>query len=73
MLSPYEGERIFEAEMVRLHQCDRTLYACTSENAVHAAAPFSFRQWLAERFLPARPSPAVLPAAPSPHLHNHPE
>ncbi|MFO7634058.1 MAG: hypothetical protein R6W76_16045 [Caldilinea sp.] len=29
MMSPYEGERIFEAEMVRLHQCDRSLYACT--------------------------------------------
>ena len=30
MMSPYEGERIFEAEMVRLHQCDRRLYRCYS-------------------------------------------
>lgn len=71
MMSPYEGERIFEAEMVRLHQCDRTLYACTPEKA--AAAPFSFRQWLAERLLPARASSAITPPEPAPHLHNQPE
>ena len=37
MMSPYEGERIFEAEMVRLHQCDRTLYSCTPQRSAGIA------------------------------------
>lgn len=46
MMSPYEGERIFEAEMVRLHQCDRHLYACSSSARQANAPRLSWRQWL---------------------------
>ncbi|HHW88562.1 MAG TPA: hypothetical protein GX400_20435 [Chloroflexi bacterium] len=50
MLSPYEGERIFEAEMVRLHQCDRTLYTCaTQPTAQPATRQRSLWQWLTRR------------------------
>ena len=48
MMSPYEGERIFEAEMVRLHQCDRNFYACTQQDTPEAGAQRSLRQWLAQ-------------------------
>lgn len=47
MMTPYEGERIFEAEMVRLHQCDRSLYACTTpRKGQSATGQRSFWQWL---------------------------
>lgn len=50
MMSPYEGERIFEAEMVRLHQCDRTLYACGTQPSVQpATGQRSLWQWLTRR------------------------
>lgn len=62
MMSPYEGERIFEAEMVRLHQCDRTLYACKSRAAVHAPDHITFWQWLKHSFA-TRPA-AVDPLTP---------
>ena len=62
MMSPYEGERIFEAEMVRLHQCDRTLYSCAPTTARDAMAPrLSWRQWLAA-VLNAKPTPTAAPA-----------
>lgn len=61
MMSPYEGERIFEAEMVRLHQCDRTLYACTPRPATQASEPRSFWRWVARGFA-AQPAPARPPA-----------
>lgn len=56
MMSPYEGERIFEAEMVRLHQCDRTLYTCASRPADQPPAHRSFWQWLAHGFT-SQPAP----------------
>lgn len=48
MMSPYEGERIFEAEMVRLHQCDRNFYACLQPATPEPGAQRSLRQWLAQ-------------------------
>jgi len=48
MMSPYEGERIFEAEMVRLHQCDRNFYACAQQVPSEAGAQRSLRHWLAQ-------------------------
>lgn len=60
MMSPYEGERIFEAEMVRLHQCDRTLYSCTPATPKDAGARFSFRQWLEGRIADKAPQPAAI-------------
>ena len=64
MLSPYEGERIFEAEMVRLHQCDRNFYACAQQSTQDEQAPASVWGWLA-RILPghARTTAQQLPAA----------
>lgn len=56
MMSPYEGERIFEAEMVRLHQCDRTLYMCASRPTVQPPAHRSFWQRLAHGFT-SQPAP----------------
>ena len=47
MMSPYEGERIFEAEMVRQHQCDRQLYAACPRGKQAATPGFSLRQWVA--------------------------
>lgn len=55
MMSPYEGERIFEAEMVRLHQCDRSMYACATETRSEAQAKSSVLKWLAARLMWARP------------------
>ncbi len=66
MMSPYEGERIFEAEMVRLHQCDRTLYTCASRPAGQPPTHRSFWQWLAQSFT-TRAMPAnaqVYPSSP---------
>lgn len=48
MMSPYEGERIFEAEMVRLHQCDRNFYACSQSATPAPGTQRSLRQWLAQ-------------------------
>lgn len=65
MMSPYEGERIFEAEMVRLHLCDRNLYACVEESSETPRSAFSLREWLKERLVSwvmgrkAQPSPAA--------------
>lgn len=60
MMSPYEGERIFEAEMVRLHQCDRTLYAGCARAEQTTATQRSWWQWFAQRFTV---SPAHAPAS----------
>jgi hypothetical protein len=60
MMSPYEGERIFEAEMVRLHQCDRTLYACTPRTRKESGARFSFRHWLEKRIADKAPQPTAI-------------
>lgn len=57
MMTPYEGERIFEAEMVRLHQCDRELYTCaTQQQAQPESGRRSFWRWLL-RGEPAPSSP----------------
>lgn len=70
MMSPYEGERIFEAEMVRLHQCDRSLYSCVAEQGGRPAGGFSLLQWLADR-LPLGLAPATSPApARAPQVQN---
>ncbi len=63
MMSPYEGERIFEAEMVRLHQCDRNLYSCTPRTRQDADSRFSFRHWLEARIGGKAPHPAVIDTA----------
>lgn len=66
MMSPYEGERIFEAEMVRLHQSDRTLYARASRPAAQASARHSFWQWLARGFVGQPASTSMKPFSTSP-------
>jgi hypothetical protein len=62
MMTPYEGERIFEAEMVRLHQCDRKLYTCCApqRQAPPATTRRSFWQWLLHG--KAQPAPSNLQA-----------
>lgn len=68
MMSPYEGERIFEAEMVRLHQCDRELYTCARQRqAQPAQGRRSFWQWLlrGERAL-SSPQPPTTTARSTP-------
>ncbi|MBW7885501.1 MAG: hypothetical protein H3C34_23305, partial [Caldilineaceae bacterium] len=52
MMSPYEGERIFEAEMARLYQCDRALYSYTPlrEEEEQDEYTFSLRAWFAALF-----------------------
>lgn len=64
MMTPYEGERIFEAEMVRLHQCDRELYTCATQPQV---APAADRRSFWQRLLrgaPEQSSPQA-PATPA--------
>lgn len=72
MMSPFEGERIFEAEMVRLHQCDRNFYAC-AQRAEHDERPLSsVWGWLAA-MLPGNSRHASQePLAASPKLENTP-
>lgn len=63
MMSPYEGERIFEAEMVRLHLCDRSLEGWMEETAEPSQPVFSLRKWLQERLtalhVGKKPEPSV--------------
>ena len=65
MMSPYEGERIFEAEMVRLHQCDRNFYACAQSTTPEPGTHRSLRQWLADLtgMKPLKPQPELESAA----------
>ncbi|MCS6828649.1 MAG: hypothetical protein NZ553_18715 [Caldilinea sp.] len=63
MMSPYEGERIFEAEMVRLHLCDRSLYAHAEGPPATSRSAFSIREWLKERLVSL---PIVKKVQPSP-------
>ena len=65
MMSPYEGERIFEAEMVRLHQCDRNFYACAQSTTPEPGTHRSLRQWLADLtgMKPLKPQPEPESAA----------
>lgn len=60
MMSPYEGERIFEAEMVRLHLCDRNLEAWIEETSEPPPSGFSLSRWLKERLVFLRGEKKVL-------------
>jgi|GEM_PF-2557236 len=69
MMSPYEGERIFEAEMVRLHQCDRTLYVRAARPVEQTSTHRSLWQWLAHGFTaPPAPNGAQAPATRPRHI-----
>lgn len=70
MMSPYEAERFFEAEMARSHQFDADLYRFRPDPARVAVAQsqFSLRAWLAAR-LTSRNQPAgIAPATSQTHL-----
>ena len=70
MMSPYESERIFEAEMVRLHQCDRTLYVCAKEMQSQPRAESSIIGWLTSRVALLRMQESVPATSPAPQS-NH--
>jgi len=67
MMSPYEGERIFEAEMVRLHQCDRSLYACAPEVRSQPRATSSILTWLTTRLTAIGAQARVSSTSSAPH------
>lgn len=72
MMSPYEGERIFEAEMVRLHQCDRNFYACAQQTAQDERPSSSMWGWLAGMLPGSSRNASRQPLAPSPKLDSTP-
>lgn len=70
MMSPYEAERFFEAEMARSHQFDADLYRFRPDSArvTPVRSQFSLRAWLADRLSSRNQAAGMAPATSQTHL-----
>lgn len=60
MMTPYEADRLFEADTARVHQFSSGVYRCCTSD--ESRDEFSWRLWLATRLGLVRPERKGAPA-----------